>query len=38
MPSKCIAIALILIYAIYSAILGPTIAMNVILGQNMCEI
>ena len=37
MPSKCMVIALILIYDIYSALLEP-IAMKVILDPKMCEI
>ena len=38
MPSKCKAIALILFYDIYSALLEPKIAMKVILDPTMCEI
>ena len=38
MPSKCMVIALILIYDIYSALLEPKIAMKVILDRKMCEI
>ena len=38
MPSKCMVIALILIYDISSALLEPTIAMKVILDPKMCEI
>ena len=38
MPSKCMVNALILIYDISSAFLGPKIAMNVILDPKMCEI
>ena len=38
MPSKCMIIALILIFDISSAILGPKIAKKVILDPQMCEI
>ena len=38
MPSKCMVIALILIYDISSALLEPKIAMKVILDPKMCEI
>ena len=38
MSSKCMVIALILIYDIYSALLEPEIAMKVILDPKMCEI
>ena len=38
MPSKCMIIALILIYDISSALLEPKIAMKVILDPKMCEI
>ena len=38
MPSKCMVIALILIYDISSALLEPKIAMKVILDPKICEI
>ena len=38
MPSKCMVIALILIYDISSALIGPKIAMKVTLDAKMCEI
>ena len=37
MPSKCMVIALILIYDISSALLGPKIAKKIILDPKMCE-
>ena len=38
MPSKCMVIALNLIYDMYSALLETKIAMKVILDPKMCEI
>ena len=38
MPSRCMVIALILIYDIYSALLEPKVAMKVILGPQNGEI
>ena len=38
MPLKCMVIALILIYDIYSALSEPKIVMKVILDPKMCEI
>ena len=38
MPSKCMVIAVILIYDISSALLEPKISMKVILDPKICDI